>query len=118
MTTLTLAILLLLLHRITYTSINPLVTLVCTLLFDTGLFQAALSLAVVLYKGLSLTQALEVALAAMATACVQKQLEAAQDHIPSTDSNLVFGQASNLQGDCVALPHAYVPCYLKHMKSH
>lgn len=64
-----------------------------------GLFQAALSLAVVLYKGLRLTQALEAALAAMASACVQKQLDATQDSAPSAAANLVFGQTATLQGE-------------------
>ena len=98
------------------TALQSAFELIRIIVLDTGLFQAALSLALVLYKGLALTQALEAALAAMATACVQKQLEAAQDHAPSADAHLVFGQAPDLQGKCVMSLLECLPCCLEDME--
>lgn len=63
-----------------------------------GLFQAALSLAVVLYQGLRLTQALEAAFGAMATACVQKQQDAAQEPATQTAAYQSLGLAPSSQG--------------------
>lgn len=45
------------------------------MLWVAGLFHAALSLAVVLYEGQRLSQALQRSVAAMVTSCVQKQIQ-------------------------------------------
>lgn len=79
-----------------------------------GLFQAALSLAVVLYKGLRLTQALEAAVAAMASACVQKQQDAAQHQLPSLPVNLAFGHTPNGQGEHAAAYIRHASATMQH----
>ena len=58
-----------------------------------GLFHAALSLAVVLYQGQRLSQALQRSVAAMVTFCVQKQLQdSSSDRVTLPAAGMVFGQ--------------------------
>ncbi len=67
--------------------------------FGSGLFQVAFSLAVVVYQGRRLSLALQAAISAMVTACVQKQIDSCQSEsmaLPSATP--IFGQATSSQG--------------------
>lgn len=67
--------------------------------FGSGLFQVAFSLAVVVYQGRCLSLALQAAISAMVTACVQKQIDSCQSEsmaLPSATP--IFGQATSPQG--------------------
>ncbi len=67
--------------------------------FGLGLFQVAFSLAVVVYHGRRLSLALQAAISAMVTACVQKQMDSCQsDSMALPSSAPIFGQASTSQG--------------------
>lgn len=58
-----------------------------------GLFHAALSLAVVLFDGQRLSQALQRSVATMVTSCVQKQLQDSVSVRPDLpESGVIFGQ--------------------------
>ncbi len=64
-----------------------------------GLFQVAFSLAVVVYHGRRLSLALQAAISAMVTACVQKQMDSCQsDSMAMPSLAPIFGQASSSQG--------------------
>ena len=67
--------------------------------FGSGLFQVAFSLAVVVYPGRRLSLALQAAISAMVTACVQKQMDSCQSESMALPSSApMFGQASSSQG--------------------
>ena len=69
-----------------------------------GLFQAALSLAIVLYAGQRLSQALQSSIASMVTACVNKQMQddnTDRTHLPAL--GLAFGMQPASAGQILAV---------------
>lgn len=76
-----------------------------------GLFHAALSLAIVLYEGQRLSQALQSSIASMVTACVQKQLQdPASDRGTAPASSLVSGHQLAPTGQPACLMYSSSTC--------
>ena len=66
-----------------------------------GVYQVALALAVVVYQGRRLSQALQTAIAAMVTSCVQKQMDTTPPHTQTAPGSVpppLLSQELALQG--------------------